>query len=365
MKNITAIFVAILAMAVAVAAVFGYLSFIQPPQAVALSGSGATVPAPLLTAMIDEYHTKKSNIQITYDPVGSSGGINKLVSKTVDFACSDAPLSSQDRANAPNALHIPESIGAVAVAYNLKGISGGLQLSGPVLADIFTGAITRWTDPAITRLNPTVTLPDAPITVVHRSEGSGTTFIFTSYLCEVSTSWERTVGAGKTVTWPVGLSAEGNPGVAGVVQGQQNTIGYIELAYVIENNMTAAAVQNPAGNYVTPSLESTQIAAQSGASSGLPAGNEDWTSISLLNTPDAQAYPLVSFTYTLVYQELNVVPSMTADKASSLVDFLWWMVHDGQNLAPNLEYAKLPSNVVAVNEASIRSITFNGQPVLK
>ncbi|MCW4024632.1 MAG: phosphate ABC transporter substrate-binding protein PstS [Candidatus Bathyarchaeota archaeon] len=340
-----------------------YLYFSQPSTNVSLSGSGATFPAPLLTAIITNYHSTNIHVQITYDAVGSSNGITALQDKTVDFACSDAPLSDTDRTKAPNALHIPETAGAVAVAYNIEGISTGLNLTGTVIADIFSGQITKWNNEAIQSLNPNLTLPANDITVVHRLDGSGTTFIFTSYLSETSPEWNNSIGSGKKVEWPVGLAATGNPGVAGVIQGNRNSIGYVELAYVIENNMTAAAIKNPAGNWVTPSLQSTQIAVESGASSGLPSGEDNWSSVSLLNAQDAQAYPIVSFTYTLVYQELNVIPDMTKDIADELVNFLWWMMHDGQNLAPELGYAELPANVIQVNEDTIKTITFNGQPL--
>ncbi|XES78087.1 MAG: phosphate ABC transporter substrate-binding protein PstS [Candidatus Bathyarchaeia archaeon] len=361
MKAATKIVFALLAVAVVVSAAFGYLYVSQPSPSVALSGEGATFPVPLLNAMFITYNSTKTNIQINYNGVGSSGGIRALGGKACDFACSDAPLSASDSTTAPNVLHIPETIGAVAIAYNLPGVSSGLHLTGEVIADIFLGKIFTWNDPAIQVLNPTVTLPAENITVVHRSEGSGTTFIFTSFLSEDNANWKNSLGSAKTVQWPVGLGATGNPGVASVVQANPYAIGYVELAYVIENDMTVAAVQNPSDNFVVPSLESTQIAAQSGASKGLPTGSGDWTGVSLLNAPDPNAYPIVSFSYTLIYQELNVIPSMTHDRAEALVQFLWWMVHDGQEVAPDLEYAALPLNVVQVNEATIQSITFNGQ----
>jgi phosphate ABC transporter phosphate-binding protein len=313
--------------------------------------------------MITNYHNTNTHVQITYDAVGSSNGIIALEDKTADFSCSDAPLSASDRIKAPNALHIPETVGAVAIVYNLEGVTGGLNLTGNVLADIFSGQITKWNNQDIQNLNPTIQLPANDIIVVHRLDGSGTTFIFTSYLSQSSPEWNAVIGSGKKVNWPVGLAANLNPGVAGVIQGNQNAIGYVELAYVIENNMTAAAIQNPQGNWVMPSLESTQIAVESGAASGLPTGHEDWSAVNLLNAQDSHAYPIVSFTYTLVYQELNVIPGMTKDRADELVQFLWWMMHEGQDLAPELGYAPLPANVVQVNEATIKTITFNGQPL--
>jgi phosphate transport system substrate-binding protein len=333
-----------------------------PQSMVTLTGAGATFPYPLLSAMITEYtNLPGKNIQINYQPIGSGGGIKALQDKTADFAGSDAPLSTSDVAKAPNTLHIPETIGAVTIAYRLPGVSTALKLTGSIIADIFAGTITMWNDAAIQNLNPSMTLPAQSILVVHRSDGSGTTFIFTGYLSKVSTSWNSTIGQGKTVSWPVGIGSSGNTGVASVVQGQNYAVGYVELAYALQNNMTVAAVQNPAGNYIMPTLESTTLAAQSGASSGLPTGDQSWTNVNILNTADAQAYPIVSFSYLMVYKELNVISGMTQEKATALVQFLWYVVHDGQQSAADLEYAALPSNVVQTNEATIQSITFNGQ----
>jgi phosphate ABC transporter phosphate-binding protein len=284
-----------------------------------------------------------------------------LKSKTVDFAASDAPLTASEAEGAPNTLHIPETIGAVTVAYNIQGVSSGLKLTGQVIADIFQGKITMWNDPAIQNLNPTVTLPATTINTVHRSDGSGTTFIFTGYLSAVSTSWKDAIGQGKSVAWPVGSGSNGNTGVASIVNGTQNSIGYVELAYALQNGMTVAAVQNPSGNYIMPTLASTTAAAQAVAASGLPNGDASWTNVNLLNAQDAEAYPIVSFTYLLAYKELNVISGMTQDRATALVQFLWYVVHDGQDLAPALEYAALPSNVMQIDEATIASITFNGQ----
>ena len=348
--------------AIIVVAGVAYVSLSSPSEQVSLSGSGATFPVPLLDAMIDEYSAVKSNVLINYEGIGSGGGISALQSKTVDFAGSDAPLSEAERSQAPNALHIPETIGAVTVPYNLPGVSTGLHLTGQIIADIFQGKITKWNDAAIQTIN-TITLPDHDIVVAHRSDGSGTTFIFTGYLSLVSTDWAQTagLGQGKTVEWPVGLGGNGNSGVAGIIQGTEYSIGYVELAYALENNMTVAAIQNPAGNFVAPSLDTTTEAVSSKAQQGLPAGDASWTNVNVLNAPGEQAYPIVSFTYILVYKELNVISDMTQSKATALVQFLWWMVHDGQQLGPALEYAQLPNNVVAIDEASIQSITFNGQ----
>jgi phosphate transport system substrate-binding protein len=361
------IIIAIVVIAIIVGSVAAYVFLSQPSTSsasISLQGAGATFPYPFLNAIITKYSTDvKPNVLVNYQSIGSGGGIAALKqpTPTVDFAASDAPLSATDAANIPNALHIPETIGAVTIAYNLPGVPSGLHLTGKVIADIFQGTITKWNDPAIQNLNPDTMLPAQTINTVHRSDGSGTTFIFTGYLSASSTSWNTTIGQGKSVSWPVGTGSSGNTGVASSVNGIQYSIGYVELAYILENGMTVAAIQNPAGNWIQPSLESTQLAVQSGASSGLPSGDASWTNVSLLNAPDANAYPIVSFTYLLSYKELNEVPGMTQDKATALVQFLWYVVHDGQNLAPGLSYAKLPSNVVQIDEATIQSITFNGQ----
>lgn len=374
MKPASTIIIAISAIIIAlVAGVVAGAYLIQPsptstsqssttPKTVTLDAAGATFPQPLLNAMITNFTTQvEPNVQINYDGVGSGQGITDLENKVMDFDASDAPLSASEMAQAPNALHIPETIGGVTVAYNLPGIPSGLHLTGKVVADMFQGIITMWNDPAIQSLNPNTTLPDKPIQVVHRADSSGTTFIFTGYLSESSSTWNSSIGQGKSVAWPVGVGAYGNPGVASVVIGTPYMLGYVELAYVLQNSMTVAAIQNPAGNWILPSLSSFRDAVQSVASMGLPAGNQSWANVNLLNAPDPQAYPIVSFTYLLVYQELNVIPGMTQATASAEIQFLWWVVHDGQELAPSLQYVPLPSSVVKIDEATIQSITFNGQ----
>ena len=345
----------------------GYLTPASTSQSntqpsVTINGAGATFPQPLLNAMIANYSTVKPSVQINYNGVGSGTGISDLETKTMDFAASDAPLGASDMAKAPNALHIPETIGAVTIAYNIPGVPSGLHLTGQVIADIFQGIVTVWNDPEIQNINSNTTLPALAIQVVHRSDSSGTTFIFTGYLSCLSSAWNASIGQGKTVAWPSSeIGANGNPGVASVVQGTKGMIGYVELAYALQNNMTVAAVENPTGNWILPSLSSIQDAVQCVASEGLPAGDQSWTQVNLLNAPEAQAYPIVSFTYLLVYKELNIVPGMTQSKATALVQFLWWVVHDGQNLSPNLQYVALPSSVVKIDEATIQSMTFNGQ----
>jgi phosphate ABC transporter phosphate-binding protein len=334
-------------------------------KAVLLNSAGASFPYPLIDKMITEYNKEKPYTQVNYQPSGSGAGITALIDKTVIFAGSDAPLSTSEREKAPNVLHIPETIGSIAIAYNISGISSGLKLTGQIIADIFEGKITMWNDPAIVHINPGLTLPAETIQTVHRSESSGTTFVFTGYLSMVSDSWKSNVGQSKTVAWPQtnAVASSGNTGVAQIIASTPYSIGYVELAYVLQANMTVAAIQNPSGNYVLPTLESTTIAAQSAALDGLPNGNADWAKVNLLNAKDVNAYPIVSFSYILIYQELNVVPNMTQVRATELVYFLWYMINDGQNLAHSSHYAPLPANVVEINMETIKLITFNGQTI--
>jgi phosphate ABC transporter phosphate-binding protein len=355
------IVIAIVAIAIIACAVIAYTY--SPAEAVTLEGAGASFPFPLLEKMMADYEHVRSNVQVNYNPSGSGAGISALTDKIVDFAGSDAPLSASEAEKAPNTLHIPETIGSIAVTYNINGVSSELKLTGQVVADIFQGKITKWNDPAITKLNPDVTLPAETIIVVRRSDSSGTTFIFTGYLSASSSSWKNTFGQAKTVEWPTGIGQSGNKGVAQTVSTTKNSIGYVELAYALETGMTYAAIQNPSGNYVMPTLESTTAAAQARASSGLPTGDASWSNVNLLNANDANAYPIVGFSYIMIYKELNVIPGMTQARANELVDFLWYVVHNGQDLANQVNYAPLPANVVAINSATIQSITFDGKPV--
>jgi phosphate transport system substrate-binding protein len=334
------------------------------PQPATINGAGATFPYPLLNAMINSYTATRSWATINYQSVGSGAGITAIQTKTVAFACSDAPLSASDMNNVPNSLHIPETIGSVTLAYNLPGVATGLKLNSTVIANIYLGTITNWNDTALRQLNPGVALPNQTIVVCHRSDSSGTTYVFTGYLSAVSQTWNTSVGQGKSVAWPVaGLASSGNAGVAAIIEGQAYTFGYVELAYTIANTMKVAAVMNPAGNYVMPTLASTTAAGNSVASMGLPAGNAAWTNVNILNAPAAEAYPIVSFSYTIVYKELNVIPGMTQAQAVGLVQWLWYMVHDGQSQAAGQYYASLPANVVSIDETTIKSITFNGVQV--
>ena len=349
-------------------------------QAITLNGAGATFPFPLIDTWRVEYQSVNPSVSINYQSIGSGGGVRQFTERTVDFAGTDAPLTEQEMQALPSTpVHIPETIGSVVAAYNIPGIDRGLKLTGPVLADIFAGKITRWDDQRIMELNPDLALPSAAdIVVVHRSDGSGTTFIWTSYLSQVSPEWNQTVGAGKSVQWPVGLGAPGNEGVSNSILSTPNSIGYVELTYALTTDMDFASLMNRAGNFVEPTLESTQAAAQAAiimnttittnettnATVRLPSGDQSWTHVSLLDVPGADSYPIASFSYLLLYKEMSTnINSM--EKAQALAEFVNWAITDGQQFAAPLHYVPLPESVVQHNHQTLRSLTFNGQPVLQ
>jgi phosphate transport system permease protein/phosphate transport system substrate-binding protein len=351
-------------------------------QAITLNGAGATFPFPLIDTWRVEYQSVNPSISLNYQSIGSGGGVRQFTERTVDFGASDAPLTEEEMQalSSSTPVHIPETIGSVVAAYNLPGIDKGLKLTGPVLADIFAGKITRWDDPRISELNPDLSLPTAAdIVVVHRSDGSGTTFIWTSYLSQVSPEWNQTVGAGKSVQWTVGLGAQGNEGVSNTVLSTPNSIGYVELTYALTTDMDYASLMNRAGNFVEPTLASTQAAAQAAimnnassssnnittsAAVGLPTGDQSWTQVTLLDAPGPDSYPIASFSYLLLYKELSTnIDSM--EKAQALAQFVNWAITDGQQFASPLHYVPLPDSVVQHNQQTLRSLTFNGQPVLQ
>jgi phosphate transport system substrate-binding protein len=357
----------------------------QQQGSVTIDGAGATFPFPLIDTWRVEYPTVKPDVSINYQSIGSGGGVKQFTEKTVDFGATDAPLTANETQAAPGAVHIPETIGSVVAAYNINGVQEkGLRLTGPVLAGIFRGEITRWDDPQIAELNPNLPLPSQDIVVVHRSDGSGTTFIWTSYLSKVSPEWNQAIGVGKSVSWPVGLGAPGNEGVANTIQSTPNSIGYVELAYVLTTDMDYAFLQNQAGNFVEPSLESTGAAvaaatnnntqtsnnstngASNTTSTTLPAGDVSWEKVSLLDAPGADSYPIASFSYLLLYKELSDNPRIDSmEKARALVDFVDWAITDGQQFAGELAYVSLPDSVVQHNQETLRSLTFQGEPVLQ
>ena len=342
-----------------------------------LNGAGAIFPSPFLAAVAQNYTRTNLGVEINYQPIGSGGGIKALTSLTVDFAATDLPLSpAQTAAMTGQPLIIPETIGAVVLAYNVLENDGvtrlptGLNLNATLIARIFLSASSQpvyWDDSAIVQLNPTLqsVLPHQPIIPVHRSDGSGTTFVFTGYLNTAASSvW--TLGQNNVVAWPGGLGASGSQGVAGVVLGTTYTMGYVELASALTNPMTYGFVRNADGNnFVKPSLVTVTNAVNNAtAAVTLPKGNQSWTGVSLLNAKGLDSYPIVSFSYLVVYKELNILPGMTLDKATALVDFLWFTVHSGQTLASPLAYVSLSNGVTAIDEASLESMTFNGQAIL-
>lgn len=322
--------------------------------ALILRGSGATFPAPLYQKWVSEYGKLNPNIKIDYQSIGSGGGIQQIQAQLVDFGASDPPMSDADLQKAPGAiLHIPTVLGAVVITYNLAGVNEPLHFAPDVLADIFLGKIKKWNDPRIKADNANVALPAADISVVHRSDGSGTTAVLTDYLAKVSPAWKEKPGAGKSVDWPVGLGAKGNEGVTGQVKQTPNTIGYVELVYAAQNKMPVALLKNKAGNFITPSLEAiTAAAAESVAQT--PADLR----VSITDAAGAQAYPIASYTYVLVYQA-----QQDATKGKALVDFLWWGIHDGEGFARDMQYAPLPPQIAQQAEAKLKSITANGQPL--
>ncbi|MBI3288232.1 MAG: phosphate ABC transporter substrate-binding protein PstS [Elusimicrobia bacterium] len=310
-----------------------------------LNGAGATFPYPIYSKWFDEYHKAKPELQINYQSIGSGGGIRQITEKTVDFGATDGPMTNQQMFKVDGKiLHVPTVLGAVVPAYNLKGVEE-LKLSGQVLADIFLGKITRWTDPAIAKLNPEAKLPDAPITVVHRSDGSGTTYCFVDYLSKVSAQWKKKVGANTAVNWPVGLGGKGNEGVAGLVKQTPNALGYIELIYAKQNGIAFASVQNKAGKFVKASVEGVTAAADAAAKS-MP---KDYR-VSITDAPGEETYPISTFTWLLI-SEKNA-----EGKGAILRDFLRWMLKEGQGMAGALGYAPLPSSVNAMVAQTLETI---------
>ncbi len=336
----------------------------QTPGQTSINGAGATFPFPLIDTWRVEYQKVKPDVNINYQSIGSGGGVKQFTAKTVDFGASDAPLTAAERAKATNAVHIPETIGSVVAAYNIPGIPDkGLKLTGPVLADIFSGKIKKWNDPQIQSLNPDKKLPDANIVTVHRSDGSGTTFVWTSFLSKSSPQWNQTIGASKSVQWPSGVGAPGNEGVANAIKGSPNTIGYIELNYALNTKTPYAFIKNSAGKFVEPTLDTVKQAATDVASKGLPKGDASWEKVTLLNDKASGAYPIASFTYLLIPKDLGKSPNMNEAKAKALVDFIKWAITDGQNFSSKLGYVPLPDQVVKADQESLKSLTFNGKPI--
>jgi phosphate transport system substrate-binding protein len=330
---------------------------------VTINGAGATFPFPLIDTWRVEYQKPHPDVNINYQSIGSGGGIKQFTAKTVDFGATDAPLSKNESQQAKGAVHIPETIGSVVAAYNIPSIPDkGLKLTGEVLADIFLGKITKWNDPKIQALNKDKTLPADDIVVVHRSDGSGTTFVWTDYLSSVSQAWKDQLGKGKSVQWPVGIGAPGNEGVANAIKGSPNTIGYIELGYALTTKTPFAFIQNKEGKFVEPSIDSTKAAVEANVAS-LPKGDGDWSNVTLVNAAGPNSYPIASLTYLLLYKEMSTDPNLDQAKAKALVDFISWAITDGQKMGPSLGYVPLPAGVVKLDQDTLKSLTFKGQPI--
>jgi len=314
-----------------------------------IQGSGATFPAPLISKWAEEYG-KTSNVTVEYSPIGSGRGVEQITKKLVDFGASDAPLTPEERKRAPGILHIPVTLGGVVVAYNLPGIKERLRLDGETIAGIFSGQIGRWSDERIKKLNPNTEMPDEEIRVVHRLDGSGTNFIFTCYLSEISEEWRDSYGRGKLIEWFGGIPAKGNDGVSEILSSLPYSIGYVELTWAIEKGLSHALIKNSADKFVEANATTIANAA---SEVRLPKGDEDWSGVSIVNAPGNLSYPLSSFSYLLVYRDQR-----DGATGKALVDFLWWAVHEGQNYAEALHYVSLPTGVVRHNEETIKMIRY-------
>ena len=334
---------------------FGILAITSPVSAQSLTGAGATFPNPIYTKWFDAYN-KKTGIQINYQSIGSGGGIRQFTEGTVDFGASDGPMNeSQIQAVNGNVLHVPTVLGAVAVTYNLP-VLGNTQLKfdGNLLVDIFMGRVTNWNDPKIAALNPGVKLPDQDLIVVHRSDGSGTTYVFTDYLNKFSREWKDKVGYATSVNWPVGLGGKGNEGVTQQIKQTEGALGYVELIYAISNKLPYAQVKNAAGNFITPSLETVTAAA---AGTKLPKDTD--FRVSITNAPGDRAYPIASFTWLLVKKD-----NKDAAKAKLIRDFLTWMITpEAQKMAAELHYAPLPDPVVSLVQARLPTLKASGKAI--
>ncbi|MGE0134469.1 MAG: phosphate ABC transporter substrate-binding protein PstS [Dehalococcoidia bacterium] len=320
-----------------------------------ITGAGATFPAPIYQAWFDDYNKKIARgVQVNYQSIGSGGGIQQFTEGTVDFGATDAPMSEAELAKAPDAVHIPMVLGSVVVTYNISGLPTPLKFDGDTLAKIYLGDIKKWNDPAIAAMNSGAKLPDADIQVVYRSDGSGTTFVWTDYLTNVSADWKSKVGTSKNPSWPVGQGGKGNEGVSNAVKQTPNAIGYVELNYAIETKLAFADVKNQAGKFITPSIDGTSAAA---AGVTLPADYR----VSIVNASGESSYPIASFTYLLVHKDAS-----SCDKQKPLVNMLWWVFHDptAAATAKTLNYAPLPAGVQPKVDATLKSLTCNGQPIL-
>jgi len=316
-------------------------------QTIQINGAGATFPYPIYSKWFSEYNKLHSNIQINYQSVGSGAGVQQVIKQTVFFGATDGPMTEEQQQNAPGKiLHFPTVLGAVVPVYNIPNVTAELKFSGPLLADIFLGKVTKWNDPAIVKLNAGVTLPATDITVAHRADGSGTTYIWVDYLSKVSPEWKTKVGINTSVKWPTGVGGRGNEGVASVVSQTPGAIGYVELIYALQTKTAYGAVQNMAGEFTKASVASVTAAAAAAATQ-MPADFR----VSITNAPGKGVYPISSFTWLLLYENAK-----DKAQAKTMVDFLKWALADGQKFAPELGYAPLPEAVVKLELAALAKV---------
>lgn len=330
----------------------------DPSREFSITGAGASFPYPLIDLWRVEYSKEFPNVSLNYQSIGSGGGVKQHIEKTVDFAASDAPLKQSEKELAPGSLQIPEAIGGVVITYNLPEVpEKGLKLTGETIADIYLGKITRWNDQQITQNNSGLSLPDEEIIVAKRSDGSGTTFVFTDYLSTVSPEFYEKVGKAKAVPWPLGVGAAGNEGVAGIVRNVPYSIGYVELAYAFQTGMSFAFIENGDGTaFIEPTLE-TISASSEGVASNLPSAEDDWSKVTLVNSPGAGSYPIASFTYLLVYDDLSNSTN-SVEEAKALVHMIHWMITDGQRHSESLLYVPLSDAVVEIGKQGLAMTTY-------
>lgn len=337
-----------LTIAVALCLALGAVMMAAPvADPVLINGAGATFPNPIYTKWFDAYHKLNASIQINYQSIGSGAGISQVTAGTVDFGATDGPMNDEQLAAAKTKiLHFPTVLGAVVPTYNVAGLAQDINFTPDALAGIFLGKITKWNDAELKKANAGLNLPNADIIVVHRSDGSGTTYVWTDYLSKVSPEWKTKAGSGTSVMWPVGLGGKGNDGVSGLVKQTPNSIGYVELIYAVQNKMSYGKVRNASGAYMKADLPGVTAAA-AGAAKSMPADFR----VSITNAPGKDAYPISSFTWLLI-------PSKISDpvKKKAIVDFLGWMLNDGQNMVEALSYARLPKEVVAMEKKAIAGV---------
>ena len=339
-------------------------SYVLGQEEIYISGAGATFPLPLVDLWRQKFQLVDPTVNIYYQPIGSGEGTRLFIQKIVDFSLTDAPLSQEEeRQLASDVVHIPVTVGSVVASYNLPALNANeLELTGPLLADILMGKITKWNDPHIQSINPGLSLPTEEIVTVHRSDSSGTTYVLSDYLSRVSSSWNQQFGTAKTIQWPTGLEAQGNEGVANMIENTTNSIGYIELAYALNAGMNYASIQNEEGNFIQPSLKTTTAAVQA-ASPVLPAsGNSSWSNVSIVNSPGEESYPITTFSYLLLYKDLDNNIS-DEQKAQKLVNFVSWALNEGQIFGPHIGYAPTPKEVGNLNQATIQLLSYRGVPI--